>query len=784
MILTSQQEEAKNSIVDWFNNHSKEKQVFTLSGFAGTGKAQLNNTNIPTPSGIKKLGDLKVGDFVFDRLGKPTKVLGVFPQGVLDVYRVELVDGRITYCNNEHLWSYYNDDNKLETATTQVLLDNGVKYKEDKKIGYKYAIPVNNSVEYKYKKCPIDPILLGIFLGSDYFKEKYLCLSASKISLNCLNLILCKTGYHYVQCNDRIYFKKRRHSHALIKASTFFRKLKEYKRMTPSNKYIPEEYLHNLSGIRNDVLSGIFSINGDIYRTSSRIFKVRYSSKSLTFLNSICDMMCSLGYYSNKNNILRNKKIVLPYYDMDIDIPNELINFFFYLSNKEVLVKKASSVKNKIDFSRIYIKKIEKVNYKEQMTCIKVDNPEELYLSNDFIVTHNTTLINYIIKNELGLQQEEVAFATPTGKAASVLLQKGASATTIHRLIYTTIEKEYKIKLNNKEITSKKIEFIKKPSIGNYKLIVLDEISMVNKKVMADLLSYGIPILATGDLGQLPPVASEENSLLFNPDYNLTDIVRQNEDNAILDIATAARLGNNINFGNYNDQVIVIDRNTLTNDMFKYYLTHCDKIICGLNKTKIKLNKLMRTYLGHTSPLPEDNEVITCDLNNYEIVYEDQYPLVNGMMGYIKDFKIVDEKLKLATISFKPDFLDKYNINILIDYNMFQNDSFLYDKHTLAYIFTDGSFDIRRFNFKKNENESKKSYYNRLCNEYEKRHRALGDFMINQFEYGYVCSCHKAQGSEWDTVVVIDEHKAFGADANKWLYTACTRAKKKLIIIK
>jgi exodeoxyribonuclease-5 len=108
-------------------------------------------------------------------------------------------------------------------------------------------------------------------------------------------------------------------------------------------------------------------------------------------------------------------------------------------------------------------------------------------------------LVNYIVKNIFKFKDNEVAFATPTGKASSVLIKKGSDSTTIHRLIYSPIITDIETVVNNKTIHSKKIEFTKRKNIGSYKLIVLDEISMIGKKIMDDLLSYGIPILATGD---------------------------------------------------------------------------------------------------------------------------------------------------------------------------------------------------------------------------------------------------------------------------------------------
>ena len=98
-ILTDEQSEILKAVCD--------NDIVIVNARGGSGKAQPNDTLIPTPIGHIELGDLKVGDYVYDRMGNPTKILGVFPQGKIDCYKVTLSDGRSTYCNDEHLWSYY-----------------------------------------------------------------------------------------------------------------------------------------------------------------------------------------------------------------------------------------------------------------------------------------------------------------------------------------------------------------------------------------------------------------------------------------------------------------------------------------------------------------------------------------------------------------------------------------------------------------------------------------------------------------------------------------------------
>lgn len=123
---------------------------------------------------------------------------------------------------------------------------------------------------------------------------------------------------------------------------------------------------------------------------------------------------------------------------------------------------------------------------------------KQIFVLAGYAGTGKTFLVNYLIKYILKIQEEMVAYVAPTGKAASVLIQRGAkNAITIHKLIYNRVEKEYENEVNGKILKTKRFEFIKKPTIPNYKLIIVDEVSMVDEKIMKDLLSFGIPMICT-----------------------------------------------------------------------------------------------------------------------------------------------------------------------------------------------------------------------------------------------------------------------------------------------
>lgn len=414
------------------------------------------------------------------------------------------------------------------------------------------------------------------------------------------------------------------------------------------------------------------------------------------------------------------------------------------------------------------------------------DNKQVFFLSG-YAGTGKTFLVNYLIKNILNLDSSSVVFCAYTGKAVSVILQKGEhDAVTIHKLIYNTVEKEYETE-DGKKV--KRVEFIKKPDIPNYKLIVLDEVSMVDKKIMEDLLSYGIPVLACGDKAQLPPVGGYQLDFLDNPDYTLTEIVRQSEENTIVKIATKARNGEYIPVGNYGD-VVVINRETLTNEYLKKILLGMDQVICGTNKTRIELNNMIREFNGiPANSQPVDGEKVICTSNNWGITFgdDDKFSLVNGTIGTIKNYKKNEETSDIAEIGcFKPDFIDNdvdAIYDIIVDSNLLEKNEKTFDFHQRVFLMENGTYKLKNKPVRL-PGESKASFIKRVKENVINERKAVSEELINFFEFAYAISCHKSQGSEWEKVVVFDESHIFGKEANRWLYTAITRAKKKLIIIK
>jgi exodeoxyribonuclease V len=415
------------------------------------------------------------------------------------------------------------------------------------------------------------------------------------------------------------------------------------------------------------------------------------------------------------------------------------------------------------------------------------EKKKQIFVLSGYAGTGKTFLINHVM-SMLDIKDTQVAFGTPTGKAAAVLIQRGRDAATVHRLIYIPEEVEEAVTVAGNSVMKKKIMFKKKETIPEYRLIVLDEVSMIDEKMLEDLLSFGIPVLATGDPGQLPPI-NGKNPVMSSPDYFLTDIVRQSEGDPIVMLATMARSGKKIPYGNYGS-ALVLDRRRLSPEKVKDLMLKADQIICGTNATRRTLNDDFRRFKGIdivANKYPTPGEKVICTVNNWEkyLDEDEMFNLVNGTMGNVTQCRIIDNILNLGKMRIKPDFLeDAETEEIIFDSGIFLNDEWTYDMHQRVFTMPNGKYELARFGIRKNENESDDAFRSRRLEYILMERNAEEDDQINKIEFGYALTVHKFQGSEADRILLFDESYLFGEDANKFLYTAITRAKKKLVIIR
>ena len=369
--------------------------------------------------------------------------------------------------------------------------------------------------------------------------------------------------------------------------------------------------------------------------------------------------------------------------------------------------------------------------------------------------TGKTTLLKHVVTDVLGLVPEETAaFVTPTGKAATVLIRSGIHATTIHKLIYTSLVQETEMVLNGKKVSVEKLVFKRRESIEKrIKLIVLDEASMVSDEVLIDLIGFGVKILICGDTAQLPPVEGL-NGFLSAPDYTLKTIVRQNLGNPIILLSEMAREGRPLPLGKFGENVVVLDKRKLTGERRENCIMKADQIICGTNNTRAQINDEVRRLIGFEG-MPKSGEKLICIQNNWEkfIDADMRFNLINGIIGTVVD-PFYDLKDHIGFMQFIPDFTGELCPEVIR--------------------FDIGNFEDGNFRYKRGD------YFPK----FNKKGEIIGAEALSRFEYGYCISCHKAQGSEFDNVVVFDESFCFKEDKNRWLYTAITRAKKNLVLLR
>lgn len=352
--------------------------------------------------------------------------------------------------------------------------------------------------------------------------------------------------------------------------------------------------------------------------------------------------------------------------------------------------------------------------------------------------TGKSTLVKFL-SMELGLDQEDIAYACFTGKASLVLQRKGHSnAMTLHRLLYNSFKRP-----------DGTFAHIPKQELDKpYKLIVVDEISMVPKQIWLQVLKHGVHIFALGDPFQLPPIG-EDNGVLANPHIFLDEVMRQALESDIIKLSMDIRNGKQLQVMNGND-VKVINSSDLVSGMYIW----ADQIICGKNATRRMINSQMRTLLGKGSE-PEVGDKIICLKNYWDIENSFGDPLINGMIGNIKNVSLgQDEGImgKKMLIDFTPDFVENHEAGSM-------------SKLSVGYkLITSGVPTMAK--------NAKPVYF---------RGKMIKPPL--EFDYGYCITCHKSQGSQFSKILLFEEVLSRETHS-RWLYTAITRAISKIVIVK
>lgn len=349
-----------------------------------------------------------------------------------------------------------------------------------------------------------------------------------------------------------------------------------------------------------------------------------------------------------------------------------------------------------------------------------------------------SSIIPFIIDKYRSAHSFEIAYDVEvcayTGKAVMVLKRKGiVDAKTLHSFLYRPV-----VKIDeegNKIITYEK----KHPfEFNSIKLLVVDEASMVNKVMYDFISSLPFKTIYIGDHFQLPPIDDNFN-IMLNPDFKMEKVLRQNEDNPIIQLAEMARNGQRIPLGRYGSS-----KNTMSlsyEDLMK-----CDQVLTWTNAAKDKINETIRMMKKYDKVNPHKDDKMVVKVN------APQYNLFNGQIVYI-----MNDPKKSKNGAWNVELCDELVYNDPVAMAMLDE----YTKVKASIHLSKEEIDAYRSTFIKNR---KNKYQVHL-------------------DWGYALTVHSAQGSSWGNVGIILEKRLYHIkDAYRWLYTAITRAENEVTI--
>ena len=372
------------------------------------GRAQPLSTSVLTPEGYRPMGELRVGDLVVGSNGLPTPVIGVYPQGHKEVFRVTAQDGASTLCCGEHLWHVRTPTDKRRGKAGRVLETQAMMGKLRSAHQHRYELPlVSEPVEFDAGDVPMDPYALGLLLGDG-------CLTTSTTpSFTTIDpelAAMLEGALSGIELKPKGRFGyELRHIYGrrggVIVHNPVTLTLRELGLAGTRSytKFVPDVYLRNSSDVRLGVLQGLLDTDGGPVTQSGRTCRIQYTTCSPRLRDDVEFIVRSLGGVSywrcrpaeGRPPGLANGRPVHHRHDayvMEIRLPEELIPF--RLQRKRELYERYGGGR-----PMRFIKSIEPAGV-EETACIQVAAADSLYVTEDFLVTHNSLNDSFVILDE------------------------------------------------------------------------------------------------------------------------------------------------------------------------------------------------------------------------------------------------------------------------------------------------------------------------------------------------------------------------------------------------
>lgn len=357
-----------------------------------------------------------------------------------------------------------------------------------------------------------------------------------------------------------------------------------------------------------------------------------------------------------------------------------------------------------------------------------------------------STVVRFIIDALQVNPQQDVSYVAFTGKAAKVLAQKGCpNAITAHKLLYMA-----------RPTPDGGYIYTPKPMIDT-PIVVVDEISMLPKKMWDLLLTHQVYVIACGDPGQLPPInPDDDNHVLEHPHVFLDEIMRQAQESEIIRLSMHVREGGSLSdFVCAGTEVQIIDASQVVEGMY----TWADQVLCATNNRRNEVNQILRKIKGFGPEPCVGDKVISLRNHWDDLSFPSGNPLTNGTIGYLEEY--AKTSLWVPSFIYKDNDIPVARITMRAE----NDDEFCVTADYKCLATGEKTLDPKQeYIMNKNKRYPNAPY---------------------EFVYGYGITTWKAQGSEWDKVLAFEEDFPYDKETHqKFLYTTITRAKNKLVLVK
>ena len=372
------------------------------------GRAQPLSSNVLTPSGFQPIGALGVGDLVIGSDGRPTPVVGVYPQGKKEVFRLRAQDGASTFCCAEHLWHVSTPEDRRRGKPGRILETSEMVGRLRAAHQRRFELPLLRApVDFPRRDVPIDPYALGLLLGDGCLTTRTTPSFTTSDPELAVALEGALEGIEVCLKGGLDYVLRHRAGHrgGVIVANPVTVALRELglAGTRSSTKFVPEAYLHNSSAVRMALLQGLLDTDGGPVTQRGRTCRIQYTTCSQRLRDDVVFLVRSLGgvaYWRRREAAGRrpgwaNGRAVhhrSDAFNLDIRLPHWLEPF--RLGRKREIYRSSSCGR-----PMRFVDAIDPAGEAETV-CIQVAAADSLYVTDDFLVTHNTLNDSFVILDE------------------------------------------------------------------------------------------------------------------------------------------------------------------------------------------------------------------------------------------------------------------------------------------------------------------------------------------------------------------------------------------------